>query len=247
MLKKIILSSVYILVTLFVDSAEAINIAQDRYTIVVSKNANKVVDFAAKELQFYIEKTTGKKLSVKKDNQTIQNKKLILVGPSKYNNLQINSKVPEAFAIKTIKNNLYLLGDDKDADGGFYCRGKAVYFNCFTSKKGTLFAVYTFLEKYYGVRWFWPGKSGEVAPKITDISLPDIDIVEEPDFIIRHPWLECCSKGAWKPLPQIFYNSEYPLWYMRNKLGKGLPGSSSHSWAGYLTNKHFKEHPEYYA
>lgn len=119
-----------------------------------------------------------------------------------------------------------------------------VPFDYRTSRKGSLFAVYTLLDRFFGVRWFWPGKSGEVMPRRPKIEFPQVDLREKPDFAWRHFWF---VRGD---LAKPVVEDEVPLWYMRNRFGIafGGPSSFAHSWTGYLEkNEHFKAHPEWYA
>jgi hypothetical protein len=43
------------------------------------------------------------------------------------------------------------------------------------------------------------------------------------------------SYSDWPTIPALVNSSAWPLWFMRNKLGVGIPGQAGHSWAGYLT------------
>ncbi len=49
---------------------------------------------------------------------------------------------------------------------------------------GTLNAVYDFLRSL-GVRWYFPGKFGEVLPQMQDVPLPRVDEAVRPDFDLR--------------------------------------------------------------
>jgi len=241
------LLSVFVTLVLFSSSASAINLTGHDYSIVIGEKTDDISKFAADELQYYLQKISSKSFPVKKDNEITDDKFLILVGPSKFTqNIKIESPVPESFIIKSQDDKLFLVGDDSIVKESFTCRGKKIPFSYRSSRKGTLFAVYTFLEDYLGIRWFWPGESGEVVPEQKNIFLPTINISQSPDFVIRFLWLEYSHKGDWKPIPDNILRSEYPLWFMRNKLGIGINAYFAHSWAGYLTNDYFSEHPEYY-
>lgn len=227
--------------------ADALDLTANDYSIVVGENPGEISKFAAKELQYYIEKATSKKLPIKKESEIGDKPFLILVGPSKFTgDMKTDKASPDSFTIKTQGERLFLIGDDLVNGGKFACRGEEIPFAYVTSHKGTLFAVYTFLEKFVGVRWFWPGESGETVPKLKSLPLPSIDIAQKPDFLIRDLWLEFSWKGDWAPIPENVVRSEYPLWHMRNKLGKSISCYFGHSWAAHITNDHFKEHPEYY-
>ncbi len=48
-----------------------------------------------------------------------------------------------------------------------------------------LYATYTFLDEVLGVRWFWPGESGEYIPRSVSVSLANLDITQVPDLKSR--------------------------------------------------------------
>jgi Domain of unknown function (DUF4838)/Glycosyl hydrolases family 2, sugar binding domain len=209
-------------------------------TIVIDPQAPKVVAFAATELQNYLAKITGQHFPVVKANSNPQGR-LILVGRSSLTDkLGLKQTFePEAFIIKRVGNNLALIGDDEDVGAG-----TMIPFDYRTARKGSLYAVYTFLEQFHGVRWFWPGESGEVVPKRERFFLPDVDIEDQPKFAWRHFWFPG-GKTA-----KVVTQYEVPLWYMRNKFGIafGSPYSFAHSWTRYLDgNKNFEKHPDWYA
>ncbi len=48
-----------------------------------------------------------------------------------------------------------------------------------------LYATYTFLDEVLGVRWFWPGESGEYIPRTVNASLANLNIAQVPDLKSR--------------------------------------------------------------
>jgi hypothetical protein len=236
-----------LLKTLAVLFLTLINIAclqgsESQISIVIKKGSPEVVKFAARELQDYLKKISGKKYPVITDDKNVSGR-IIMVGQSRYTDkFKIRKKFePDAFIIKSAGANLVLAGDDLDKG-----RGNIIPFDYRTSRKGSLFAVYTFLEKFYGVRWYWPGKEGEVVPEKKQITIPEnADIYEKPAFLWRYCWFVIATDQY----PSKVKDWEVPVWCMRNKMGIsiGSPWSFSHSWGRYLTNKHFAKHPEYYA
>jgi Domain of unknown function (DUF4838)/Glycosyl hydrolases family 2, sugar binding domain len=211
-------------------------------SIVIKHNAPEVVKFAAGELQNYLKKISGKEFPVVTDDKDVSGQ-LIMVGQSKYTDkLSIRKNFSaESFIIKSVGNNLVLIGDDLDKG-----KGAILPFDYRSAHKGSLYAVYTFLEKYFGTRWFWPGSEGEVVPKRARITIPrNIDIYEEPAFLWRYCWFVIATDKY----PAKVKDWDIPIWSMRNKMGLaiGSPWSFSHSWGRYLTDKYFADHPEYYA
>ncbi|MCD6220629.1 DUF4838 domain-containing protein [bacterium] len=221
--------------------------SQTDYTIVIGREVSPIAKFAAEELQHYLKKIVSRTFPIKKDTYSFSSSdKLILVGKSKYTKSleeEVDKLYPEGFIIKTKGNNLFLLGEDLAKEVDF---SHPIPFSVGASHKGTLFAVYEFLEKYCGVRWFWPGESGEIIPKKKNICLGEIHIKEKPDFISRNFWW--CGVRLSPKLAKA-----WALWQMRAlRQGYGFElgfrGGWGHSWGCYLEgNKYYKEHPEYYA
>lgn len=151
---------------------------------------------AAKNLQTYIEKITGVKLTVVGDDQEV-NGNLILIGRSKYTR-QFDKRIPsgltptrdeEGFVIITHGNILLLAGNDEP------------YYH------GTEYAVANFLHRL-GVKWYMPGEYGEFVPKMDTITVQNMNILSKPDFKMRN-W--------WGPLASDLKLQEY-RWKIRNMM-----------------------------
>lgn len=208
-------------------------------TIVVAEKASEDELFAADELQSYIKKSSGVSIPIKKDNERLSGN-IIAIGRNKINtdaNLGTDSLAREGFRIKTADKVLSLAGKDN---------------------AGTQFAVYTFLEKCLGVRWFWPGELGEVVPEIKTIAVEQIDDTEEPDFKWRNRGPGGALWGAHmgptdKKSRELLlgitpeHQKEVELWEKRNKWG-GMKIYGGHALGEiFPPEKYAKTHPEYYA
>ncbi|MHC4873084.1 MAG: DUF4838 domain-containing protein [Planctomycetota bacterium] len=211
-------------------------------SIVVGENASKVELFAAEELQVHLKEISGKELKIIKDSAEVADG-FISIGKNKLSEkLQIDYEAlyPEGFIIATKDDNLFILGSDNDAGNiepfGFHPRN---------AHKGTIFGVYDFLEKYFGLRWYWPGNDGRILKKQSGLIIPDnININEKSPFLWRHQFFVDTGKT------EISKRTECLKWYMRMKMGIGIgsPFSFSHSWFNHIKhNKYFKDHPEYYS
>ena len=109
------------------------------YTIVIASNASPSERHGAEELQMFLEKISGAKLPIATDREAV-NGPMILVGQSEKMDalgIRINfaSLGKEGFVIRTVPPHLVLAG------------GRT---------RGSLYAVYTFLEDQLGCRWFSP-------------------------------------------------------------------------------------------
>ncbi|OGV51820.1 MAG: hypothetical protein A2017_18945 [Lentisphaerae bacterium GWF2_44_16] len=119
-------------------------------------------------------------------------------------------------------------------------------------------AVYYFLENALGIRWLWPGETGEIVPKSSTLSWRVSAIREKPDF----EWRAIQTKGAihgdyegidWATMCHailklpLSVRSEFMLWARRNRLG-GLKVLDGHRWSEIAPiDKYGNAHPEYYA
>jgi hypothetical protein len=192
--------------------------------IVISQTANDKVKFAAEELQTYLEKVTGVELPITIDTVTI-NQVVISVGRTKFSesvSMDTDKLGAEGFIIQTNERSIALVGKDD---------------------QGTQFAVYDFLEKFLGIRWYWPGELGEFVPEKKTITLGKIYIREEPDFLWRHRM----------PIPQGDFTidkgflEKVALWEKRNKWGGSMPITGYHEWGNMVPpSKYAIAHPEYY-
>ena len=53
-------------------------------------------------------------------------------------------------------------------------------------ERATLFGVYEFLDRYVGVRFYFPGELGTVVPRTDAVAVPkDIDLMIAPAFTVR--------------------------------------------------------------
>ena len=224
-------------------------------TIVVAADAPYKNQLAAKELKYFLDRISGADFVIKTDDQKVTGPK-ILVGPSRYTakmKLDIPSgesydEIKEGFLIKTVGKDLVLAGND---DGwtlanrsGRKSRKKFPDpqrpYNLAFGKayKGTLFAVYAFLEKL-GCRWYMPGKAGEVVPRNADISIGELDEFERPGFLMRGYWLTP-DKNAANDLDAFFHRNRFL------EFQAGFSNATDGSIHRFITNDMFKDHPEYF-
>jgi hypothetical protein len=202
-----------------------------------------VVPLAAVELADYLGKIGGTRPQIATETQRgLPEGPRIFVG-----HCQANADLapkPEEMVILTRNGNLHLCGGDT-APGGMICRG-------------TLYAVYDFIERELGVRWLFPGERGEVVPKQATITLTDIHRREQPRIAKRKvrdvavsredtyaPVLEKWGVAleAWKMARGPEVNAP---WHRRMRLGQRVEINGGHAFAGWW-EKYGKAHPEWFA
>ena len=93
----------------------------------------------------------------------------------------------DGFVIKTSGNKILIIGRDLPNS-----RPRSqINSTGIKGEWGTLFGAYDFLERFVGVRYYFPGKLGTYIPKLNrsaeglELAIPDIDIYDRPDFLQR--------------------------------------------------------------
>ncbi len=111
------------------------------------------------------------------------------------------------------------------------------------TRTGTLFAVYDVLDSDLGVRWLWPGVSGEFVPKREALQIKDRDEVVLPRFRfcgmrtsrtveaqwmrrMRMHWNDGMNYGHAFPEWGKKYFAEHPGWFEMDKDGVRHPDKS---------------------
>ncbi len=230
-------------------------------TIVIAEDVPPSVKLAAEELQEYIERMSGATLPVVNDTEPVEGAR-ILVGNNRHT-AAMELDVPsgfsrelkeEGFLIKTLGNDLILIGNDTGPRSShkFISEQEYIY-------TGSLFAVYELLERL-GCRWYYPGPLGEVVPQMADLSVEAMNESIRPSFPVRGFWY-----GAARPRrddPE--FNGMMNRWMVRNRflpygsvLSSARDGSIMSPFRKLVwrevdgertrVNEMFEEHPEYFA
>ena len=185
--------------------------------IVLSQGCPDQVRKSAETLVEYVQKSTGATMA-------------ILNSPS--------SDVQKADARIWLGANLYATTTLKKVgsmhDDGFviaFPTGKDIVIAARTSW-GIEFGVYEFLERYVGIRWLYPGANGEYIPRLTNLSIPDEEVKQEPGFTSR---LVSGLKGP-----------EQDLWARRNRIHSAI--AFHHNMTNIIPPLVYgKTNPEFYA
>lgn len=197
--------------------AQTIELAKNKasnYHIFIPQNSLGEDTRAATVLQDYFFRVTGARIPVTVESKQIQSPgffigRTALAAIDK----EINALPEEGFIIRSFQKNISICG------GG---------------KKGTLYGVYAFIEKYLNCRK-WDGGAASVIPSST-LSVPaDINEKELPAFRYREVYL-----------PPAF-NDEYLDWHRLHRF-EAVWGLWGHSFFKLLSPAiYFTTHPEYFS
>jgi len=117
---------------------------------------------ALEELQRCIKLATGAELTVIRNE--IKDPALVI---GDVPGIDTKALAPEALVIKTEPNRVLVTG-----------KGQA----------GQTWAIYEFLERYVGARWYWPGDLGRSVPQSKTLIVPAVYLTDAPVFQRRELW-----------------------------------------------------------
>ncbi len=231
--RSILIAAIFILFSIqCVAQQKTFTIAQSgtpRVAIVIPTNAPIADKTAANELAAYLKQITGSDYPVYSPTTTPAGIPRILIGQSEESkkllgNIDWNELRFDGILIKFVGNDLILAGD---------------------KPRGTLYAVYTFLEEYLGCRW-WTAESSYI-PSSPNLSVKRINKMYIPPFMYRetyfapviHRNLEFASRlklnGTHQSVPEA-YGGHYNLIGFVHTADRFLPAAT-----------YFKDHPEWYS
>lgn len=171
-------------VTLVVDGVPAA-------TIVLAAEPTRAAQLAAFELRHHIEKITGAVLPIVREPGEVQGVP-ILVGPSRAaaaRGVQAGQFAEQEYLVRVTPEGVALLGRDADDRGQvIYDPDDPMRMNTWPdlfSEQGTCHAVYDFLERLVGVRWFSPTELGMVFQRRNTLAVEPADIRRRPAFHYR--------------------------------------------------------------
>ena len=133
-----------------------------------------------------------------------------------------------------------------DAAGGYPLDGANTYANAKLPRErgsnGTLFAVYDFLERSCGVRWYAPGEIGLVCPRQPTLSVTGQDRRHRPAMEMRM----IAGGTLLMPTPRDpVPAADFGPWRLRMRLG-GKWRTMGHSFYAF-PERYRKEHPDWLA
>ena len=140
------------------------------YEIVVAGRTLPTTRLAAQELQDYVKLATGVGLPIVQ--RPTRGKHQIYIAST-------DKLKPDGFAIQTQGKNLYLRGRDSPGADRSVDYLTPIH-------RGTCNAVYEFLERFVGVRWFWSDRLGEIVPDVSSITVPGDDHIGKPPLVRVH-------------------------------------------------------------
>ena len=193
------------------------------YQIVVSAEASTSEQTAAKELQQYIQQVSGVELPITSDLKTSGHS--IIVGYNERIATLTGATKPEkddeSFTYRTVGKDLLIWGG---------------------SQRGTMYGVFTFLERELGIHWLTPKCT--VVPKLEEWKLSRLDRTEHPFIGYRYS-----NYHVARDVPEwSAHTRENTKWYpATNDYGniEAYYGAHTMEWL-VPVQEFFATHPEYF-
>ncbi len=197
------------------------------YVIVLPQTAEAPVQKAAEELRDHLGQVTGATLRIVPEGEVAADAPRIIVGPAKrlkqlVPELDLGSLNNDGIVIKTVGKDLVLAGE---------------------GTRGTLYAVYTFLEDVVGCRWWTSTES--YLPKKATLEVPSLDVSYAPPLRYREAFYRDTFDGATATRFKLNgHHHRVPAEYGGHYRFVGFV----HSFFPLLPpEKYFEKHPEWYS
>ena len=193
------------------------------YAIIVGPEASESEQFAAKELQECIQKESGTLIPIKSSHEEHAGGRII-IGFNEAARLLGVAAAPsvsdESFVYKSIGGDILIYGG---------------------SQRGTMYGVFSFLERELGVRWY--------TSRVTEIP-------QRPDYLFDQ--LYHSEKPGVRVRNDFYFDAFNPLYAAHNRINGAMGGRDQHGgvegyWGVHTfyelvsPDKYFATHPEYFS
>ena len=200
--------------------------------IVAPKESGKVVAFAAKELKQFLDAATGADFAIVEN--VPKDGSAIVLGDceeARRAGLDVKALKRDGFRILPKHGRLIFIAgrDDKDYDLDAYVKMEKIppvngrgWNNVISRPEyATLFGVYEFLERFVGIRFYYPGELGTCIPNTPSLSTPPmVGVTDNPAMQFRY------SLGFGDHSTE-----KYTVWRMPDYGKIGITREESNLWA----------------
>ena len=218
--------------------------AAGEWAVVVEEKACPVVCFAAAELTNGLSRTLGAPVPVVTAPQP--GKANVVLGENRWSRVEgLDPKplVRDGFLQLAKGDRVYLLGVDdawRDPRGCFTGSAPLLGF-----ERGTLNAVYDFLERYADARFFFPGELGTLFVRKAEVEVPEGLVRREPAFTERYFGWWNTAKDGWYDASVTVQKATAQHW-LRLRFGSARRQCCHGQRAFHLVARYGKEHPEWF-
>ena len=215
--------------------------------VVVDPAAPKTVRFAATEMTNLLAQVLG--ADVLLSTAAVPGRTNLFLGKGAWcasADADVDALPRDGFVIDVRDVRVVICGRD-DPDVDMFARATRNGGNSQWYERATLFGVYEFLERFAGVRFYFPGALGTIVPRRPSLDVPDGHWSMRPDWIARYyshtddalgTWYEDLPKGEWR------LQTNLELYRLRMETRR-IPCCHGQAKCRY-TERFAKTHPEYF-
>lgn len=196
--------------------------------------SQKSIEPAIKVLTEAIGKCTGKKVQVVDVKNIPAGKNVIVVGDcalTREQGIDVFKLPNQGFAVKTFPRGIIIAGHDSSLIEGYNMKP----LEQLGARTGTWYGAYDFVERFLGVRFYFPGEYGTLTPEIKNLTITPVFYQDAPYFQTRggiYSITSCLAAGR----PRKFWEQWLgPLthkdmfFYEKLRLGGDQPGAGGHN------------------
>lgn len=222
------------------------------FTVVTSHDPEQTIRDAVDELNYWIKRITGVSLPVATTDEWNKNSPYIAIGPSKLmkeNGWDDGPMKQEEARVFIEANRIGLIGNDRAPFEG-------------VAWTGTFYAVLEFVQKELGVRWIWPGQSGEVFTPRSTLTVTTSSWTWTPDLTLMRVMINGFSSKRIDDLAERYFNyfdskpdgkqsretlaREHDVWLKRERMNRSTNVKFGHSFTNWW-NLYGQKHPDWFA
>ena len=227
--------------------AAAVMMECGRVEVVVEPSAPKTVRFAACEMTNFLSRVLGAPVPI--SGAPTSGRTPIFLGDSartRAAGLHPDRLPRDGFEVKVATDGVFIAGHD-DPNEDMFARCRRNGGNSQRYERATLFGVYDFLERYAGVRFYFPGELGEVVPRAGRLDLPAGFYGSHPYFTSRLYSHTDESLGSWyEELPKDEWRRATNLEIYRLRMETMHIPCCHGQQQAQLTKRFAKDHPEWF-
>ncbi len=207
-----------------------------QFKIYLAEKADAIARYAAEELQGHVHLATGVKVEILAESESDEHCGVWIgdtVLSRKYGVAPNMLPLENWVVARAGKAILLSGGESPDTPAGLIISRATI-------PLGTLSATCEFLERVFGVRWYWPGELGRVVPKAVDIRVGRLYATGAPAFHNRSLFYDLPKDDPDVSVRDVL------IWQRRIRIGGSEPNPiGMHSFPGW--SKKYADHPEYFA
>ena len=165
-----------------------LRLERGRTEVVIAADAPAIVRYAADEATNLLAKVLGAPVPLVNRASDGSTPVYLGEGPwTKDAGLDVSGFARDEYAMRMFGSGVVLVGRDGGDPDPFPKPTRQFREFCWQSQveRASLFALYDFLERYAGARFYFPGELGTILPRTDRIVVTDAEFRSKPDFQVR--------------------------------------------------------------